>query len=81
MNVVIYTQGIYVKLVAPCWALQNVKYTLHSNGEDEEANLPNQILYKSKGETGGNSKSEIVRVSMPYVFRYLANELGAMNIK
>ena len=32
-------------------------------------------------ESKGNGTSEIVRVSMPYVFRYLANELGAMNIK
>ena len=59
----------------------NVKNTLHSNGEDEEVICRTEFCTKLRGETGGNSKSEIVRVSMPYVFRYLANELGAMNIK
>lgn len=59
----------------------NVKNTLNGNAEDEEVICRTEFCTQLRGETGGNSKSEIVRVSMPYVFRYLANELGAMNIK
>ena len=46
------------------------------DGDEEDL-----LICRTKECQSAKSKSDIARVSMPYVFRYLANELGAMNIK
>jgi DNA-directed RNA polymerase I subunit RPA2 len=58
----------------------NVKNSLNGSEEDEEVICRSEFC-TAKQKANSTFKSEIVRVSMPYVFRYLANELGAMNIK
>ena len=59
----------------------NVKNSLNSSEDDEEVICRSDTCTIIRKESAGSVKSDIVRVSMPYVFRYLANELGAMNIK
>lgn len=46
------------------------------DGDEEDL-----LICRTKECQSATSKPDIARVSMPYVFRYLANELGAMNIK